>query len=191
MSANSESHFMSDEQLVNDCIQEKPSAQKYLFDKFSRTMMGVCMRYARDSQEAQDIMQDGFIKVFNSISGFHHDGSLEGWVKRIMINTALDAYRRNKKRINDIELDNEHAMEISHDDHIVEGMSADYLLKIIQLLPEGYKLVFNMFAIEGYSHKEIADQLGISVNTSKSQYSRARTHLQKLLSKSEVDWKNE
>ena len=182
---------MSDEQLVKDCIQKKPSAQKLLFDKFSRKMMGLCMRYASDSQEAQDIVQDGFIKVFNSIEGFHHDGSLEGWIKKIMINTALDAYRKNRKRQNDVELDNDHTMEISHDDGIVEEMSANYLLGLVQTLPEGYKIVFNMFAIEGYSHKEIAEKLGISVNTSKSQYSRARVYLQKVLSKKEVDWTND
>jgi RNA polymerase sigma factor (sigma-70 family) len=191
MSGNSESHFMSDEQLVKDCIQQKPSAQKSLFDKFSRKMMGLCMRYASDTQEAQDIVQDGFIKVFNSIEGFNHNGSLEGWVKRIMINTALDAYRKNKKRQNDVELDKEHTMEISDDDGIVEEMSANYLMGVVQTLPEGYKIVFNMFAVEGYSHKEIAEKLGISVNTSKSQYSRARVYLQKILSKKEVDWTND
>ena len=157
MSGKSESHFMSDEQLVKDCIQNKPSAQKTLFERFSRKMMGLCMRYASDSQEAQDIVQDGFIKVFNSIEGFHHQGSLEGWIKRIMINTALDAYRKNKKRQKDVELDDENAMEISGQDGIIEGMSAAYLLDLIQTLPEGYKIVFNMFAVEGYSHKEVAE----------------------------------
>ncbi|MEQ8522920.1 MAG: sigma-70 family RNA polymerase sigma factor, partial [Vicingaceae bacterium] len=125
------------------------------------------------------------------LDGFHHDGSLEGWIKRIMINTALDAYRKEKKRRYAVELDDEKAMEISEQDGIVEGLSAEYLLKIINQLPEGYKVVFNMFAIEGYSHKEIALELGISVNTSKSQYSRARTYLQKMLSKSETNWTNE
>ena len=191
MSGKSESHFMSDEQLVKDCVQKKPSAQKKLFDKFSRKMMGLCMRYASDTQEAQDIVQDGFIKVFNSIEGFHHEGSLEGWIKRIMINTALDAYRKNKKRQNDVELDSEWVLEVGEEDGIVEDMSASYLMSLVQKMPEGYRIVFNMFAVEGYSHKEIADTLGISVNTSKSQYSRARIFLQKMLSKKEVDWTNE
>ena len=153
--------------------------------------MGLCMRYASDTQEAQDIVQDGFIKVFNSIEGFHHDGSLEGWIKRIMINTALDAYRKNKKRQNDVELDSDRVLEVGGEDGIVEEMSASYLMSLVQKMPEGYRIVFNMFAVEGYSHKEIADTLGISVNTSKSQYSRARIFLQKMLSKKEVDWTNE
>ena len=191
MSGKSVSHFMSDEQLVKDCIQKKPSAQKQLFDRFSRKMLGICVRYASDTQEAQDIMQDGFVKVFNAIGGFQHEGSLEGWVKRIMINTALDAYRKDKKRRNAVELDDDKAMEISDQDGIVEGINAEFLLKMIKTLPEGYRIVFNMFAIEGYSHKEIADQLGISVNTSKSQYSRARAYLQKILSKTEANWTNE
>ena len=153
--------------------------------------MGLCMRYASDTQEAQDIVQDGFIKVFNSIEGFHHEGSLEGWIKRIMINTALDAYRKNKKRQNDVELDSEWVLEVGEEDGIVEDMSASYLMSLVQKMPEGYRIVFNMFAVEGYSHKEIADTLGISVNTSKSQYSRARIFLQKMLNKKEVDWTNE
>jgi RNA polymerase sigma-70 factor (ECF subfamily) len=182
---------MSDEQLVKDCIQQRPTAQKQLFDRFSRKMLGLCLRYAADTQEAQDIMQDGFVKVFNSIGGFQHEGSLEGWIKRIMINTALDAYRKDKKRRYAVELDDEQAMEISDQDGIVEGINAEFLLKLIRKLPEGYQIVFNMSAIEGYSHKEIADQLGISVNTSKSQYSRARVYLQKMLSKTEASWTDE
>jgi RNA polymerase sigma-70 factor (ECF subfamily) len=108
-----------------------------------------------------------------------------------MINTALDAYRKNKKRQNDVELDDDRVLEVGDEDGIVEEMSASYLLGVVKTLPEGYRIVFNMFAVEGYSHKEIADKLGISVNTSKSQYSRARVYLQKILSKKEVDWTND
>ena len=191
MKAQSEFHLMTDEQLVKECLQEKAAAQKLLFDRFSRIMMTVCLRYAQDTLEAQDIMQDGFIKVFNSLDKFHHDGSLEGWVKRIMINTALDAYRRNKKRRNALELDDENAMEISDQENVLGDISIKFLLKLIQDLPEGYRMVFNMFAIEGYSHKEIAKELNISVNTSKSQYSRARSYLQKMLIQVEPHWTDE
>jgi len=191
MKEQSEFHLMSDEQLVKDCIQKKATAQKLLFDKFSKRMMTVCLRYAQDTLEAQDIMQDGFIKVFNSIDKFHHDGSLEGWVKKIMVNTALDAYRRNKKRRNALELDDENAMEIGDREDILGDISIKFLLKLIQDLPEGYRMVFNMFAIEGYSHKEIAKELQISVNTSKSQYSRARAYLQKMIRQVEPQWTNE
>ena len=191
MNKKSESYYMTDEELVKACIQNSASAQKVLFDKYSGRMMTVCLRYADDSLEAQDILQDGFIKVFNSIKSFHYEGSLEGWIKRIVINTALDNYRKNKKRRYALELDSEDAIEIHEEDNIVEGITSKYLLDLIQKLPEGYRVVFNMFALEGYSHKEIAEQLGISINTSKSQYSRARAFLQKVLAKTESSWTNE
>ena len=191
MNKKSESYYMTDEELVKACVQKSPAAQKLLFDKFCKKMMGICLRYADDSLEAQDIVQDGFVKVFNSIESFHLEGSLEGWIKRIMVNTALDNYRKNKKRKYAVELDDENAMEIKDQDHIVEGINSKFLLTLVQKLPEGYRVIFNMFAIEGYSHKEIAEELGISINTSKSQYSRARTFLQKLLAKTESTWTNE
>jgi RNA polymerase sigma-70 factor (ECF subfamily) len=191
MNKKSESYYMTDEELVKACVRKSPAAQKVLFDRFSRKMMTICARYADDSLEAQDILQDAFIKVFNSIESFHYEGSLEGWIKRIMINTALDNYRKNKKRKYALELDSEDVQELKEENEIVEGITSKYLLKLVQNLPEGYKVIFNMFAIEGYSHKEIAEELGISINTSKSQYARARAYLQKVLAKSESSWTNE
>ncbi len=191
MNKDSESYYMSDEELIKACIQKSQSAQKALFDKYSRKMMGVCMRYADDSLEAQDILQDGFIKVFNSMSSFQHEGSLEGWIKRIIVNTALDNYRRNKKRKYAVELDDEDVRELKQEESIMGGINSKFLLSLINQLPEGYKLVFNMFAIEGYSHKEISQELGISINTSKSQYARARAYLQKELAKIESSWTDE
>lgn len=191
MNKNSESYYMNDDELVKACTQKSPSAQKLLFERFSKKMMGICVRYADDTLEAQDIMQDGFVKVFNSMDTFQYQGSLEGWIKRIMVNTALDNYRKNKKRKFAVELDDEDAIEIKYDNTIVEGITNKFLLELIKKLPEGYRIVFNMFAIEGYSHKEIAEQLNISINTSKSQYSRARTYLQKELAKTESSWTND
>ena len=188
---NSESYCMTDEELVKACLLKSPAAQKELFDRYSKRMLGVCLRYADDTLEAQDILQDGFIKVFNSMGTFQSHGSLEGWVKRIMINTALDNYRKNKKRKFAVELDSKDAMEIKLDNNIVEGITNKFLLTLINNLPAGYRLVFNMFAIEGYSHKEIAEELSITVNTSKSQFARARAYLQKELAKTESSWTNE
>lgn len=182
---------MTDEELVKACIQNSQTAQVQLFKRFSRKMMGLCLRYADDSLEARDILQDGFIKVFNSLQTFQYAGSLEGWIRRIMVNTALDNYRRNRKRKYAVELDSEDAMELKEENAIAEEMTGEYLLRLVKALPEGYRLVFNMFAIEGYSHQEIADQLGISVNTSKSQYARARAYLQKALAKTESGWTHE
>ncbi|WP_245676498.1 RNA polymerase sigma factor [Crocinitomix algicola] len=175
-----ESVNMTEEQLVKECISGNAKAQKTFYDLFARKMMGVCLRYTKDPIEAQDVLQDGFVKVFTKLPKFVNKGSLEGWVRRIMVNTALDQYRKNKKFQRDVEIDSV-SFKLEKDDFIVEAMNAEDLLKIIQSIPEGYRIVFNLFAIEGYSHKEIAQQLGVTESTSKSQYSRAKKMLRKLL----------
>lgn len=143
-------------------------------------MLGVCMRYTDDKQEAEDVLQDGFIKVFGSIDAFNGKGSLEGWIRRIMVNTALDNYRRNIVTRHAADID-ELEDVLGKENEIVEHLEVKSLLSMLQKLPEGYRLVFNLYAMEGYTHKEIGEQLGISVNTSKSQYSRARSYIQKML----------
>ena len=173
---------MDEYELVDGCSEGSPSAQRELYNRFSQKMFGVCLRYAKDTDEAQDILQDGFVKVFQKINLFKKEGSLEGWIRRIMVNTALDQIRKNKKDQLNVSMDKVDFM-ISDSDHIVESLMAEDLLKILQLLPIGYRTVFNMFAVEGYSHKEIAEQMGISENTSKSQYSRAKSAMKKLLEK--------
>jgi len=171
---------IAEEQLLEACLSNSPIAQKALYERFSRKMMGVCLRYANSAEEAQDILQDGFIKVFNNLSKFKKEGSLEGWVRRIMVNTALENYRKTKKERQNVDLDNV-SYQLEHNDYIIESMEARSLLKLIQTLPSGYKTIFNLYAIEGYTHKEIGVQLDISENTSKSQYSRARTYIQKMI----------
>jgi len=171
---------MEDSALVKKCIKGDARAQRALFEKFAPKMLGVCMRYAKNSDQAEDILQDGFVKVFTKLSNYSGNGSLEGWIRRIIVNTALDEIRRNIKFQNNISVDDvDYKLEL--DSHIVEGLAAEDLMKIINDLPDGYRIVFNMFAIEGYSHKEIAMQLNISENTSKSQYSRARAYLKNKL----------
>jgi len=153
---------------------------KALYERFSRKMYGVCLRYTDDKDEAQDILQNGFIKVFENIETFKATGSLEGWIRRIMVNTALNHYRQDKASRLKVDLDSVDYM-LEGSDNVGGELDAKELLKVIQTLPAGFRAVFNMFAIEGYSHKEIAEQLNISEGTSKSQYSRARAYLQKLL----------
>ena len=167
---------MDDLSLVNSCVKGNKQAQKALFDKFSRKMLGVCLRYTKQIDQAEDVLQDGFIKVFTNLPKYKNEGSLEGWIRKIMVNTALDHIRKNNKLVleNDILVNT--ALYQHHDLTLEKLMAAD-LLKLIQSMPEGYRIVFNMFAIEGYSHKEIADTLGVSENTSKSQYLRAREYL--------------
>lgn len=173
---------MDDTSLVIECVKGNVRAQRALFDKYARKMLGVCMRYAKDSEQAEDILQDGFVKVFNKLKDFKNEGSLEGWVRRIMVNTALDQIRKNAKTMGDMNIDDV-GYKIENNDFMLENLMAEDLMKMVQAMPEGYKVVFNMFAIEGYSHSEIADTLGISENTSKSQYSRARAYLRERLEK--------
>lgn len=171
---------MTEEQLVKECISGNAIAHKKFYDLFAKKMMGVCLRYCSNYDEAQDVLQDGFIKVFSKLPKFVNKGSLEGWVRRIIVNTALDQYRKNKKFQKDVEIDAV-GFKLEKEEFIVETITADYLLKIVQTIPEGYRMVFNLFAIEGYSHKEIASMLGVTESTSKSQYSRAKKMLRKLV----------
>lgn len=177
---NIERVSMTDEQLVKECVSGNTIAQKKFYDLFARKMMGVCLRYTNNVEEAEDVLQDGFIKIFGKLADFESKGSLEGWVRRIMVNTALDQYRKNKKHQNDVDVDLV-GYKLEKDDYIIETITAQDLLKIVQAIPEGYRVVFNLFAIEGYSHKEIAERLGVTESTSKSQYSRAKSLLRKLL----------
>jgi RNA polymerase sigma factor (sigma-70 family) len=171
---------MTDEQLLQGCKEKNLNAQKLLYERFAKKMMGVCLRYADSTAEAQDILQDAFIKIFEKMDSYHGTGSLEGWIKKVMVNTALDNFRKNKHERNNIELDVNIASHNSYEESY-DSLSAKDLLKIIQKLPIGYRTVFNLFAIEGYSHKEIGEMLGINESTSKSQYSRAKSHLQKAI----------
>ena len=142
--------------------------------------MGVCLRYADRGEEAEDMLQNGFIRVFDKIETFRGSGSLEGWIRRIVVNESLTYLRKNKAMRLNIDIEDATYM-IPGNSHVGETMNEKDLLKMIQQLPIGFRTVFNMYAIEGYSHKEIAEQLGISEGTSKSQYSRARVHLQNML----------
>lgn len=177
---------MDDETLVKECAKGNPKAQRALFDKFAPKMLSVCYRYIGKSDEAEDVLQDAFVKIFHKVVEFKMEGSLEGWIRRIVVNTALDAIRKNKKTLGDVSVDDV-SYKVSYTDDNFDDMDVKHLLKIINNLPDGYRVVFNMFAIEGYSHKEIADTLGVTENTSKSQYSRARAYLRNELEKVERD----
>jgi len=178
----------SDSEILQGCIKCKPSAQRELFEKYSPVLLGICIRYAGSVQEAEDIMQEGFVKIFMNISHFKGEGSLMAWMRRIMINTAITAYHRALKHRyhDDIEEIRETSMEhVSWSD---ADFTEEELIKIIERMPEGYRLVFNLYAIEGFKHREIAVMLEIDENTSKSQYSRARRWLQERLTKVKGEW---
>lgn len=167
--------------LLADCLQNNSKAQYCLYNEYSKKIFGVCLRYAKNSTDAEDILQEGFIKVFKYLKDYSGKGSFEGWLRRIMITTSLNYYK--KKNLLNKDVDPETTRVSLHaDDEILSTMSHDELLELIRELPFGYQTVFNLNTIEGYSHKEISKIMNISVNTSKSQLSRAKHSLRKRLS---------
>jgi RNA polymerase sigma-70 factor (ECF subfamily) len=173
------------EQLIQGCIKEDRKAQKKLYDLFAPRMMMICLRYSKSTMESEDILQESFIKIFGNLKKLREITNLAAWIKRIVINTALN-YQRGKLYlypmvdIGDIHLSYDEPVALSH-------FRQDELLKMIQELPLGCQVIFNLFAIEGYSHKEIAEKLEISEGTSKSQYSRARSLLKQKLEEGRND----
>jgi RNA polymerase sigma-70 factor (ECF subfamily) len=169
--------------ILAGCIQGKPSAQRKLFDAYSRLLLGVCVRYAENIEEAEDIMQEGFVKIFLNIKEFKGEGSLVAWMRRIMINTAITHYHKMRKHRYHDDLDE--VRETKFEDHGWEesDLTREELYNVIHRMPDGYRMVFNLYAVEGFKHREIAEMLNIDENTSKSQYSRARRWLQERLVK--------
>ncbi|MBX7126701.1 MAG: sigma-70 family RNA polymerase sigma factor [Cyclobacteriaceae bacterium] len=173
--------MLSDEELVRHCLSGERAAQKQLYDRFCRKMMAISLRYASTSAEAEDIVMEGFMSVFNNLKQFQFKSRLETWITRIMINAALNKQRRKMYLmpvvdVQDVVIGEEESVSLS-------GFHYNELLKIIQSLPDGCRIIFNLFAIEGYSHNEISEMLGVSVGTSKSQYNRARKLLMERLAK--------
>lgn len=171
----------SEVDMINGCIEGKRSSQKMLYDRFASKMLGVCMRYSKDRAEAEDMLQEGFIKIFTNIAKFKHEGSFEGWVRRIMVFTAINFFKHRSRKFQE-DLDVEH-YDAAFDDDVVSKISAKEIITLVQQLPEGYRVIFNLYAVEGYTHKEIGDMMGIAIGTSKSQYARARSAMQQLLAK--------
>ncbi|MCV9386417.1 RNA polymerase sigma factor [Reichenbachiella ulvae] len=166
----------SEKDLVILCKKRDQKGQRSLFDQESRIMLTVCKRYVGDNYTAEELMLIGFMKVFDKIDQFKLDGSLQGWIRRIMVNTCLEWIRKNKALYKEVDIEDA-AHELDHD-CAESSLESDDLMKMVLDLPQGYRTVFNMYAIEGFNHQEIAEALGISVNTSKSQLSRARKLLQ-------------
>lgn len=173
--------------LISGCRQGDRIAQKRLYETYSAKMFAVCNRYVRNETEAEDILIGAFTKVFEKITQFREEGSFEGWIRRIVINESLTFLR--KKQAMYIETDLDQADRQINYEHLENHLEAEDLMNMISELPDGYRVVFNMYAIDGYNHKEIAAHLGISENTSKSQLSRARVYLQKMLAHYEEEAK--
>ncbi|MGX5688174.1 RNA polymerase sigma factor [Arcticibacter tournemirensis] len=171
--------------LLEGCRRGERRTQELLYKLLGSKMMGICMRYAKDRFEAEDMLQVGFVKVFQKVKEFRGEGSFEGWIRRIMVNSAIEVYRKNQRMINVVDIDEVYDAPQSMFD--MNKLEAKDLLNLIQHLSSGYRVVFNLYAIEGYSHKEIAEQLGITEGASKSQLSRARAILKEKIVKMEGD----
>ena len=171
-------------ELIKGCIRRERAAQKHLYEAFSSKMYALCCRYVKDSMEAEDVLVTAFTKILERIEQYKGEGSFEGWIRRVVVNEALTYLRRNRSMYIETELE---AADRDPDyQQLSDHLEAEDLINMIRELPSGYRIVFNLYAIDGYSHKEIAEQLNISENTSKSQLSRARTFLQKLLTEREA-----
>jgi RNA polymerase sigma-70 factor (ECF subfamily) len=176
--------MISESDLIEGCLKGNRQMQYELYERFASKMFGVCLRYAANTEEAEDILQEGFIKIFKKMGSYRGDGSFEGWIRRIFVNTAIEQFRK-KTYLQPITEQEESTIEgkyISVLDHLAEKD----IIQLIQKLSPGYRTVFNMYVIEGYTHKQIAEALGISEGTSKSQLSRAKLILQDLV-KSYID----
>lgn len=173
---------MSLEQLITKCKKQELKAQEQLYRLYSGKLFSVCLKYAGNYAEAEDNLQDAFLTIFQKIAQYKNKGSFEGWMKRIAINTALQRYRKQQV----FEIVNEELLETPEVEIGEEHISLDYLLKIVQELPERYRMVFNLYALDGFSHKEIAEMLDITTGTSKSNLARARGIL-----KGKVEKKND
>jgi RNA polymerase sigma factor (sigma-70 family) len=167
---------MDHSKLVKDCLKGKLQAQRELYEYFSKDMLGVCYRYTRSVKDAEDVLQEGFVKVFYHLSQYKNEGELGGWIRRIMVNTALNFLKRNRRYQQEMYFTQEYLHPVADDDPAVR-LQAKELADLIRQLPHGYQVIFNLHAVEGYSHVEIGELLGISDGTSRSQYSRARNLL--------------
>jgi RNA polymerase sigma factor (sigma-70 family) len=164
------------DQLIQGCLQQHRASQKQLYSEFAEQMLGVCYRYTKSLADAEDVMQEGFVKVFKNLQQYKGDGELGAWIRRIMVNTALNYLKRNSKYQGDLSFDNVTMHPVADDDPQML-LDTRELVNLLRQLPAGYQLIFNLYAVEGYTHVEIGKQLGISETTSRSQYSRARALL--------------
>lgn len=174
----------SDQELVSGVLQGNSTHQAALYQQFSVPMFRVLLRYAKDRSEAEDMLQDAFIRVYRDMGQFRGEGALGGWIRRIMVNTALSHLRKQRDFVKDVPDFNVFESKFHTEENFASNMDAQTLMGYLQRLPPGYRTVFNLYAIEGFSHEEIAEQLGISIGTSKSQLFKAREFLKKILDKS-------
>ena len=176
---------MTEEQMLQGCLKNNASTQEALYNRFSPRMLGVCYRFARNREDAEDMMQEGFIKVFSQIHQFRRQGALEGWIRRIIVHTCINILKKNKKFSDSVDLFHASTLHLN-ENNIPSLLQAKQVVECIRLLPLGYRTVLNLYAIEGYSHREIASILDIEESTSRSQYTRAKSMLEDILLKNKI-----
>jgi RNA polymerase sigma factor (sigma-70 family) len=173
---------MIEQSIIQDCIENDASAQRALYNKYSPKMLGICYRFAYNKADAQDILQEAFLKIFTQIHTFQFKGSFDGWIRRIVVNSCINYIKKNKKFNENVEISIAHNLKIK-EENINQILFAKQVIECIRLLPIGFRTVLNLYAIEGYSHKEIAELLDIQESTSRSQYTRAKVILENILIK--------
>lgn len=176
---------MTEEQMLAGSIKNNAAAQEELYNRFSPRMLGVCYRFAKNREDAEDMLQEGFIKVFTQLHQYRNEGALEGWIRRIVVHTCINILKKNKKFAESVDIIHAKSIHI-REDMIPSIMQAKQVVECIRLLPLGYRTVLNLYAIEGFSHREIGNMLDIEESTSRSQYTRAKAMLEDLLVKRNI-----
>lgn len=182
--------MVAEDQIIKGCKKGKRNSFNMLYQRYASAMLGICYRYCKTRAEAEDVLQEGFIKVFQKIKTYEGRGSFEGWLRRIMVNTAINHFKANSKHYYHEDIDMDNNINLKSDDEILpfqieNGINKDQIIKLIQELPAGYQMVFNLYVIDGLTHQEIAEELKFSINTSKSQLSKARKWLRNKLTTKE------
>lgn len=176
---------MTEELMLAGSIKNNAAAQEELYNRFSPRMLGVCYRFAKNREDAEDMLQEGFIKVFTQLHQYRNEGALEGWIRRIVVHTCINILKKNKKFSESVDLIHAKGIHI-REDMIPSIMQAKQVVECIRILPLGYRTVLNLYAIEGFSHKEIGSLLDIEESTSRSQYTRAKAMLEEILVKKNI-----
>ncbi len=176
---------MTEELMLAGSIKNNSAAQEELYNRFSPRMLGVCYRFAKNREDAEDMLQEGFIKVFTQLHQYRNEGALEGWIRRIVVHTCINILKKNKKFSESVDLIHAKGIHI-REDMIPSIMQAKQVVECIRILPLGYRTVLNLYAIEGFSHKEIGSMLDIEESTSRSQYTRAKAMLEEILVKKNI-----
>ncbi|HTI07294.1 MAG TPA: sigma-70 family RNA polymerase sigma factor [Puia sp.] len=176
---------MTEEAILQGCLKNEAAAQRELYNRYSPKMLAVCYRFAHNREDAEDMLQEGFIKVFSQMHTFLNKGAFEGWIRRIIVHTCINNLKKNKRFNESLDIVHAHGIQV-REESVPSIVQAKQIVECIRILPIGYRTVLNLYAIEGYSHKEIADMLDIEESTSRSQYTRAKQMLEDILIRKKI-----